>query len=581
MRSQILKSKFCYLVFVFGILFVFAPAFAKDVTVLFTGETHAILYHCNCPKEPDGGVGRRAALIKEIRGKNPDAILVDSGSFFAGGLQDEYTLNTELDKERTLVNLKAMEIMKYDAVNFGDDEFNFGRDFFEKAVSENKLPLVSANIKIDKAAPFIIKDISGVKVGIIGSAGLSGSAKAGGIVFAEPLPALKKVITELKGQKTDIIIFLSRLGEDEDMKLIKEVPGIDLVVVGRGRKSERTASQEGTVILARPSWQGRRLGKVTLSFEDGKVVKHKAEEIRLSDEIKDDPAILEILPACFSDANCRKDSAAGICNNPGAKNAACEFTKPMVVSLTVITAKDCFTCDPEATVKFLKTYFPGLVVSSLNYNEGKAKRLVKDLKIGFLPAYILGKEIEKEKSFSGIKDKFEKKGNYFLAKEDFAGMAYFLNRKKENGRIDLFISLYHKAAAALLENIRSYNPQVHFLAVKNKDGFEAANSRPEVEEYLRSVCVRKYYPEKFWDYIICRARNINSSWWDECATGTDTAKLRACATGAEGASLLEENSALNKELRVMFGPTYLLDNQQIFSSTGSLSKEELKKIFKK
>ncbi len=580
MKSKIPKYRFCYLLFALWILLAITPAFAKDITILFTGETHAMLYHCNCPKEPDGGVSRRAALIKEIRSKHPDAILVDSGSFFAGGLQDEYTLNTDLDQERTLVNLKAMGIMQYDAINLGDDEFNFGREFFEKAISENKLPLVSANIKADQVLPFMIKDVSGVKAGIIGLSGLSGSAKAGGIIFEEPLIALKEAVSELKKQKTDLIILLSRLGEEEDLKLIKEVAGIDVVVVGRSRKDEKIASQEGPTFLIRPAWQGRRLGKIILSFENGKIIKGEAEEIRLSDKIKDDAQILKILPVCFSDANCRKDSAAGICKNPGAGNAACEFPKFTAVPLTIIIAKDCFACDPEPMVKFLKAHFPGLEISLLNSNDNKAKRLLKDLKISSLPAYILGKAIEKEKSFLDLKGRLEKRGDHFIVREEFSGVSYFLNRKKQEGKIDLFISLYYKDAAALLENIRSYNPAVHFLAIKNKGGFEAVNGPPEAEEYLRSACVQKYYPQIFWDYIICRAKKISSSWWDKCAEGIDAAKIRNCAMGPEGAGLLEANSALNQELKVMFGPTYLMDNQQIFSSLGAPSKEELKKIFK-
>ncbi len=574
-----MKARF--LLLTFSLLFFALNCYAQEITILFTGETHAMLYHCNCPVEPDGGVSRRATLIKEIRSKDPNVILVDSGSFFAGGLQDEYTLNTQLDSQRAAVNSKAVAMMQYDAVNLGDDEFNFGREFLEKAAEENKLPLTSANVKTDKAAPFLIKDVSGVKVGIIGLADLSGAAKAGGIVFTEPLPALKKAVAELKNRKADIILLLSRLGEDEDLKLAKEVGGIDIVISGRIRKSDKIVSQEGNLILARPSWQGRRLGKISLLLENGKISKYKAEEIRVSDQIKDDAEILKILPACFSDLNCRKGFAVGICKNPGSSSAVCEFPKSAAIGLTIITVKDCYACNTAGAVKFLKAHFPGLTVSSLNYNEGKAKRLVKDLKISFLPAYILGKEAENEKGFFGLKDKFEKKGDYFVAKEDFAGMAYLLNREKQAGKIDLFISLYHKAAAELLTNIRSYNPAVHFLAIKNKEGFEAAAGQPEVEECLRSLCLQKYYPEKFWDYITCRAKNIKSSWWEECAVGVDTAKIKSCATGTEGVFLLEENTALNNQLKVMFGPTYLMDNQQIFSSSGALTEEELKKIFKK
>ena len=58
-------------------------------------------------------------------------------------------------------------------------------------------------------------------------------------------------------------------------------------------------------------------------------------------------------------------------------------------------------------------------------------------------------------------------------------------------------------------------------------------------------------------------------------------KIKVCARGPEGQELLKNNSKLNKELRVMTGPTYLMDNNEIFASRGVPSKEELKKVLKR
>ena len=102
-----------------------------------------------------------------------------------------------------------------------------------------------------------------------------------------------------------------------------------------------------------------------------------------------------------------------------------------------------------------------------------------------------------------------------------------------------------------------------------------------MEEYLRGVCVQKYYPEKFWDYLICRAGNIHSSYWDDCLGGVDSLRIRSCAREAEGINLLKDNTRLNKQLQISSGPSYLLDNQEIFSSLMVPSKEEFKKILKK
>jgi len=133
-----------------------------------------------------------------------------------------------------------------------------------------------------------------------------------------------------------------------------------------------------------------------------------------------------------------------------------------------------------------------------------------------------------------------------------------------------------------LDMIKEFNPIVHFLAVeKAKGNFEAKDGNLEAEEYLRSVCVQKYYPANFWNYISCRGKFINTSWWQDCLNKLDTNKISMCARGEEGKELLRRNVSLNNELQIMSGPAYLLDNQEIFGSQGVPAKEEFKKIIKR
>ncbi len=106
---------------------------AKETTVIFSGQTHAMLYPCSCPIRQDGGVLRRATLIKELRKKYPGLLLLDCGNFTGSGQMDEYTQNINLDMQRSQVNYQALELMQYDAVGVGPDEFNFGQGIFSAA----------------------------------------------------------------------------------------------------------------------------------------------------------------------------------------------------------------------------------------------------------------------------------------------------------------------------------------------------------------------------------------------------------------------------------------------------------------
>jgi len=555
-------------------------ASAEEITLLLTGQTHSMIYTCSCPKEPDGGVSRRASMIREIKAKNANALVLDSGNFFAGGIIDEYTQNPELDRLRNKINLQAMEIIGYDAAGIGDSEFSFGRPAMEEELGRGKIPFVSCNLGSEKVVPYVLKKAGKRQVGITGLTSPFSAAKAGGLKIDPALDALKRTVLELKQKKTDIVVVLSNLGEKEDMALLKELPGmIDVMVVGSNRQSNDPATMVDSTLVLRPVWQGRKLVKAVLVMQGAKIIDSRVDELRLSDKVADDKQIQAILPQCFADKNCRKENMLGICQNPGTVAAACQFIEPNKVGLLIVTPAVCRTCDTQRVIKMLKNHMPGIEAAYEYYPGEKADALIRDLKLDTLPAYLLDKSAEKEKDFDKLKANLEEKGGYYMIKPQAAGVGYFLGREKTPESLDIFIGLYDRNTGRLLKNIKEFNPRIHLLAGESADGkLTAPQGQPEVEECLRTVCVQKYYPGYAWDYLSCRQKDVESSWWDDCLGTLDGAVVKTCARGEEGRALLLENTALTKELKIMNGPAYLLDNQEIFSSVSVPSKEELRKI---
>jgi len=579
-KFEISKFNFYLLFVVCYLLFLAVPSYAKDITVIYSGDTHAMIYPCSCPLEPDGGVARRVSLIKELKNKYADAIILDTGSFFGGGLLDENTQNTQLDIARSKINVKALELAGFDAVAISDDEFNFGNDVIKETINNTNLKFLSCNIQFAGVLPFVIKEVSGVKVGVIAVTNSLIKKKASNVEFKEPKDAVIQALGQARKEGASLTIILSNLTEAENLGLINNVSGIDILIESRNRQKEKSLKIGNTLIL-RTSWQGRRLGLAKISIKDNKVSSYKAEDIRLSTKVPDDKKMLSLLPRCFADSNCKKQGFSGLCQDPGSLRARCLYGEVNKINLSIITSKDCVTCDPEPIVNSLKNLFPGLSVSYLYHPNNKVNKLLKDYNILALPAYLLGKEVGQEKDFDKIRTNLIEKKDIYLLKPEVSGVTYFINRPRIKGKLDIFISLYDKSTAALLGVIKDFNPYIHFLVIKELGKFSTPQGEPEVEEDLRAVCIQKYYPQRFWDYLTCRAKDINSSWWDDCLGPLDSAKVKACARGAEGAKLLEESVALNKDLKIMFGPTYLMDNTEIFATKDAPSKEELKKILGK
>ncbi|MDD5044261.1 MAG: hypothetical protein PHU91_03745 [Candidatus Omnitrophica bacterium] len=560
-------------------LFCLSTAYAENITVIFTGETRSALYPCHCPVQPDGGIARRATKVKELRKADSNILLLDSGNLFAGGPLDYSQQNTDLDKKRTLVNLSAVAMMQYDAVAVGVDEFNFGKDFLEGQIEKSGIPFVSCNIKLAKIQPYVMKDIGGLKVAIVGVTAMQAKERSPELEISEPRQALKAVLPEIKSKGADIIILLTNFFFGEEETLVKEFPEIN-VLIGPG-SNEKVIDHVGKTIVLRPVRDGRRLGKLVLGINDKVVSDEKTDEMRLSKEVKDDPQVSSILPKCFSNRDCVSEPGSiGQCKNAAEATAECVFIRTPRVSVTVIRPKNCITCNIDGQLEFLQSQLGNLETSYVDYESAKGKQLVKDMNATFLPLFLLNKDIDKENNFSAIKDKVTQKGQYYLINPDAIGVSYFIERKKVAGAFDIFISLFDKNTAELLESTKAYKPNIHFLVVEDAQNktFSCPNGTPELEEDLRAICVIENYPQKATDYLICRAKNIESSWWDDCAVGMDINKIKACAKTKTAEELLRRNISLNKELQIKNGPTYLLGNNEIFSSKLNPKPQEWKKI---
>lgn len=574
----------------FAALFLFTlvtNSFAEKITILYTGQTHAALYPCSCPKEPDGGVARRMAKVKELRLENPNTLLVDSGGFFAGGMFDEHSQGIELDKTRNEINLKALELMGYDALDIGDDELNFGKDYLLQKIRESKIPFLSANLRAAGAKAYVIKKFGNTSIALIGLTNDAAGPKSGGLEVEDAKSALVKTIQEAKKNKAHLILVLSYLGEDKDKELIAQVKDIDIFISGRPVNYTEAYTKIDSTILLHPSWQGRRLGRIDLELDNFKLKDFKADEIRLDSQIPPASEITEFLPECFADSDCQKNSLSGRCNNPAKSGASCSYDKPKQISLLVIQPKNIQILNQEQFIGSLKNVFPGLEPQFIDYDSTLGNSWVDRAGAKLLPVYLLAKEADRIGGFNRIKEFAELKGDYYYLKPQFSGGSFFVGRKKIPNKLDVFLGAQGENIEGILLLLKELQAShkgievnIHYLAVEGKNGFAAPGGRPELEEEVRQVCVSHYYPDKFWNYALCRVKAQGSSWWDVCAEqfGINTNTIKKCSLSDEGFSLLRENTRLNQELEIASGPAFLVNNYEIFGMRGVPRIETLEKM---
>ncbi len=199
--------------------------------------------------------------------------------------------------------VEAMNLLGYDAMVLGDQDFRLGLDVLRQRMEEAEFPILSANVVMagtDQlfAAPYVIKEIGDHKAAIIGLTNQEAASVAGGtIVVLDPLEALDDLMGEVS-EEADVVIVLSHLGTVMDLQLAGEVQGIDLVVGGMSRDvldPPVWIEASGTVI-AQAGYQGQRIGVVSLETDSqGKVAGHEGQVVVLTKEFADDPEMMAFL----------------------------------------------------------------------------------------------------------------------------------------------------------------------------------------------------------------------------------------------------------------------------------------------
>jgi 2',3'-cyclic-nucleotide 2'-phosphodiesterase (5'-nucleotidase family) len=220
-----------------------------------------------------GGLARRATLLKNLQNQGGPVLAVDSGDLFFDQTTDQADVKKVLTKARLIA--QAYKKMGIVAVNVGDRDLSQGLDFLKQEAAQG-LPLISANL-VDAVQrrpifpPSVIREVSGVRivfVGLLRSPLPAASEKSleGKAVVEDPLDAARKAVAELKG-KADLIILLSDLGWDQDIRIAKDIAGIPFILGGHEGRATTGPFQQGETFIVQSYQKGMYAGVLALPLE--------------------------------------------------------------------------------------------------------------------------------------------------------------------------------------------------------------------------------------------------------------------------------------------------------------------------
>jgi len=270
-----------------------------NLTILQINDTHSYFELHNelywvgdkAVYKKSGGYARIATLFREVRNeKNAKVIALDNGDTIHGTFP---AVNSKGEALVPILNELALDAMT------AHWELAYGPDNFRKIVNGLNFPMLAINCyekKSDKLVfpPFHIIEIEDLRVGIIGIAATIVDKTmprhfSKGIYFTLGNKELPKYIKQLReSEKVDLIIVLSHLGYPQELKLAKEVDGIDVFLSGHTHNRLYEAVVVNGSIVMQSGCHGSFVGRLDLQIRNGRIHKYQHKLINVKESIKPD-----------------------------------------------------------------------------------------------------------------------------------------------------------------------------------------------------------------------------------------------------------------------------------------------------
>ena len=240
---------------------------AQELVIVHTNDFHGHIQET----QKYAGAARITAEVKAIRENNEAVIFLDAGDAISGT-----PVSSMFEGEPIF---EVMNTMGYDVGLLGNHEFDHGYRKIERFRDIAEHPLLTANAygpdgELLGDAPYVILDIAGIAVGIIGlvtedSPKLFSPVGNEGLTFAAPAERLDVLIPEIRPQ-VDVLILLAHIGHEEELALAEQFQALDVIIGGHSHTLVEQPIQVGRTAVAQAHQYGTHLGLIRVNRAPGK-----------------------------------------------------------------------------------------------------------------------------------------------------------------------------------------------------------------------------------------------------------------------------------------------------------------------
>ncbi|MEE9609662.1 MAG: bifunctional UDP-sugar hydrolase/5'-nucleotidase, partial [Desulfatiglandales bacterium] len=239
------------------------------IIILYTSDEHG----CMEATKNTGGAAGLMGLWRKEEGYNKDGpfLILSGGDMWTGPAISTWFRGESM--------ASVMNLMGYHAAAIGNHEFDFGIERLVKQKKQSKFPFLSANIR-DKetnltaaiATPYVVEDVNGVKVGLIGLTTIDTpqTTKAENVSAFNFIPykeALERIVPKVKGDGAELLVVVGHICADEMRALATTAANLGIAVIGGGHCHELLGIVVNKIALIQGGGCMEAYAKVDLLFD--------------------------------------------------------------------------------------------------------------------------------------------------------------------------------------------------------------------------------------------------------------------------------------------------------------------------
>ena len=276
-----------------------------DISILQMNDSHGYLdihqelfWDGNHAKyELTGGYSRIATIFNEIRNERSNTLIFDCGDTIHGTYP---VVNT-----KGMAMIPILNELDFDAMT-AHWEFAYGPDHFKVLAKNLNYPMLAINCYYKSNnklvfEPFIIKEVDGLRIGIIGIAAtildkVMPESFSKGIYFTLGNQELPFYINKLCGdERVDLIVLISHLGLPQEIRIAKEIKGVDVLLSAHTHNRLYGPIIIDNTIIIQSGCHGSFIGRLDINFSKDKISNFKHELITVTETINPDPYVDELV----------------------------------------------------------------------------------------------------------------------------------------------------------------------------------------------------------------------------------------------------------------------------------------------